>query len=115
MKDGGMIASHIVDRTAAWRCLHCRAPLGAGDGELCCEGCSRHYPVLAGIPLLVREPPGYVRAEAAREARQRAELLGREPYAGLPDAVIERHRNVLAAEAAQADILLALLAPTAPE
>ena len=116
-----MIASHTVDRTAVWRCLHCRAPLGAGDGGLRCEACGRHYPVLAGIPLLVREPPDYVRAEraalaeAAREARQRGELLGREPYAGLPDAVIERHRNVLAAEAAQAETLLALLGPTAPE
>ena len=71
---------------------------------------------MAGVPLLVREPTHYFRAEraslieTAREATQRADLLTQlEPYAGLPDVVLERHRDVLAVAAAQADTLLALL------
>ena len=76
--------------------------------------------MVAGIPLLVREPADYFRSEraslieVAREARQRRERLDQiEPYASLPAAALERHRDVLDAEAAQAETLLALLDPPA--
>ena len=76
--------------------------------------------MVAGIPLLVSEPVDYLRTEraalvrVAREARQRRDSIDRvEPYAKLPDAALGRHRDVLNAEASQAESLLGLLEPTA--
>ncbi len=108
----------VSDADGIWQCLHCHSPLTSGVGELHCLGCGRRYPVVAGIPLLVREPADYFRAEraslirVAREARRRRELLDRiEPYASLADIALARHRDVLSAEASQAETLLALLEP----
>jgi uncharacterized protein YbaR (Trm112 family) len=116
-----MTAHQASGNEEIWRCLHCRGPLNSGGLGLRCAGCGRQYPVVAGIPLLVREPRDYFQAErallvqAAREARQRRDLLDRvEPYSGLADAALERHRDVLDVEAAQAETLLALLEPSVP-
>jgi SAM-dependent methyltransferase len=116
-----MAAHQASGNEEIWRCLHCRGPLTSGGLGLRCAGCGRQYPVVAGIPLLVREPRDYFRAEraslvqAAGEARQRKDLLDRaEPYSGLPEAALERHRDVLDVEAAQAETLLALLEPSVP-
>ena len=116
-----MAAHQLSGNAEIWRCLHCRGRLTSGGLGLTCAGCGREYPVVAGIPLLVREPRDYFRAEraslieAAREARQRRDLLDRaEPYSGLADAALERHRDVLDVEAAQAETLLALLEPSVP-
>jgi SAM-dependent methyltransferase len=71
---------------------------------------------VAGIPLLVRDPAAYLRAERAALVQaasgawqRRARLADTEPYAGLPEKALERHRDVLAVEAAQAATLLSLL------
>src|SRR5262249_52604247 len=104
-----------------WACLHCRGPLTSGRLGMNCRRCGKEYPVVAGIPLLVRQPDEYFRAECislssrAREVRQRRESIGRiDPYADLPRAALERHRDVLSVVAAQAESLLALLEPSAP-
>jgi SAM-dependent methyltransferase/uncharacterized protein YbaR (Trm112 family) len=99
-----------------WCCLYCRGTLRAGEDKLRCGACGRQYPVVAGVPLLVREPANYLRAErvalvgAAREARRRGELLDvDEIYAALPEASLERHRDVAETQEAQAEALLALI------
>src|SRR5271169_3191052 len=116
-----MAAHQASGNEEMWRCLHCRGPLTSVGLGLRCTGCGRQYPVVAGIPLLVREPRDYFRAEctsliqAAREARQRRDLLDRgEPYSGLAETALERHRDVLDVEAAQAETLLALIEPSIP-
>jgi SAM-dependent methyltransferase/uncharacterized protein YbaR (Trm112 family) len=99
-----------------WCCLYCREPLSSSERMLCCGACGKQYPVVAGIPLLVREPVSYFQAEraallsAAREARRRRELLdGDGIYAGLPEPSRERHRDVSEIQEAQAEALLALI------
>lgn len=105
----------------AWtyRCLHCKAALTADGGALRCSGCGRIYPVVAGVPILVRDPPTYVRSEIASLARASADAqrrkgsldgLGRD--AGLPGASLERHRDSLDAEIARAEALLRLFERT---
>ncbi len=118
----GIAGAHAAGSGGAWRCLHCRAPLHPAAAALVCRECGKSYPVLAGIPLLVREPASYLRAEcrallrAAAEARQRRAMLDRaEPHAGLPAAALHRHVDVLEAEAAQAETLLGLLGSALPE
>ena len=115
-----MAAHQASGMDEIWRCLHCRGGLTSDPMALRCLDCGRQYPVVAGIPLLVREPAAYFRAErdslveVARSARQfKGRLDQIEPYACLPAPAIERHRNVLGVEAAQAETLLALLEPSA--
>src|SRR3954451_10743483 len=99
-----------------WCCLYCREPLSSSERMLSCDACGRQYPVVAGIPLLVREPVNYFQAEraallsAAREARRRRELLdGDGIYAGLPEPSRKRHRDVSETQEAQVEALLALI------
>lgn len=114
-----MAAHHTSESDKIWRCLHCRGALTSGAIALKCLDCGRQYPVVAGIPLLVTEPANYFRAEVAslievvRQARLHKDRLDQiEPYASLPDAALERHRDVLSVQAAQAETLLALLEPS---
>ena len=121
MDVGHEVSRHALpDDNVIWQCLHCRGPLASVEFGFQCARCGELYPILAGIPHLIREPASYFRAEraslvqAARDARQRMDLLAEvEPYVGLPDITLERHRDVLSAEAAQAETLLALLEPSA--
>jgi SAM-dependent methyltransferase len=85
---------------------------------LCCTDCGKEYPVISGIPILMREPSEYLRSELAslrrvsREARQRRETLEMlRSDAGLPEVSIDRHRNIIDAEIARAETFLALLEP----
>lgn len=103
-----------------WRCLQCRSPLELDGRALRCGGCGRQYPVIAGVPVLVRDPAGYVRAELealARTywgARQRKDGLDETARdAGLTEVSVERHRDVLEVEIRRAEIFLALLEPAA--
>jgi hypothetical protein len=56
--------------------------------------------------LLVREPSHYFSAERAsllriiRDNRKREAALGGAPYAGLAEAALDRHRDVLSVESA---------------
>ncbi len=99
-----------------YRCLHCHEALAADDSGLRCAGCGRHYPVRGGVPLLVKDPAAYVRSERAAlaqaivDARRRAALPGHgAAQAAPPSVALERQRDVAKAEAAQAEMLLALL------
>jgi SAM-dependent methyltransferase len=116
-----MAALQTCGEGQIWQCLHCRSSLIWGELAARCRRCDRQYPVVAGIPLLVREPADYLWAEraslvqTAREARERGDTLDQiEPYAQLPDATLDRHRDVLVVEATQAEMLLSLLEPTEP-
>ncbi|HYK26194.1 MAG TPA: hypothetical protein VEV18_08040, partial [Steroidobacteraceae bacterium] len=109
-------SSQDAQQPWSWRCLHCRGPLAADERGLSCTACGKHYPRIAAIPLLVREPAAYLRSELAQltrtshEAHRRKdslEKIGRD--AGLPDQSLDRHRDVLNTEIAQAETLLALL------
>ncbi len=101
---------------AAWSCLSCRGRLRSDDVVLRCDACGSQYPVIAGIPLLVREAGSYFDGQrtallgAAREARRRRELLDDEDFvAGWTEASLARHRDVSETEAAQAEALLTLI------
>src|SRR5437763_1366282 len=108
-----MVRGPVVPEPAtreSWWCLHCRGSLIPGELMLHCSACGRRYPVVAGIPLLVREPASYFHAERAallhtsREARRRREQLGVDGiYTGLTAASLERHRDVSETEEAQAE------------
>ena len=115
-----MVTPDEPRKEPVWRCLHCRGPLTLEAFDLSCPGCGKRYPVIAGIPILVSDPAGYLRSElalltrASRDGRQRRDSLdtiGRE--AGLPKASLDRHRDVLDAEIARAETFLALLEPVA--
>lgn len=103
-----------------WRCLQCRGPLTSDAFGLRCPDCHKQYPVIAGVPILVSEPAGYMRSEiamvdrAACDARLRRDILdkiGRD--AGLPKESLDRHRDVIDTEIARAETFLALLKPAA--
>ncbi len=75
--------------------------------------------MIAGIPILVREPAGYLRSElellaqTSRDAERRRDSLDKVGTdAGLPGVSLDRHRDLLNAEIAQAETFLALLEPT---
>src|SRR4051794_19412721 len=114
-----MVRGLVVPEPATrglWCCLYCSGKLSPDEYMLSCDACGRQYPIVAGIPLLVREPANYFRAEraallsAAREARRRRELLDEDGlYAGLPETTRERHRDVSETQEAQAEALLALI------
>src|SRR5258708_13977317 len=102
------------------RCLHCRGALTSDTSGLACAGCSRQYPIIAGIPLLVSEPIEYLRSElellnrAVRDGKRRRGMLdkgGRDT--GLTKASLDRHRDVIDAELARAATFLSLLEPVA--
>jgi SAM-dependent methyltransferase len=103
-----------------WRCLHCNALLAPRSNDLRCVGCGKQYPEIAGVPILVREPVEYVRGElssllrtigAARQREASLARIGRE--AGLPDKSLDRHRDVINAEIARAEMFQSLLEPAA--
>ena len=103
-----------------WRCLRCRSPLVSDGRALRCGGCDRRYPVIADVPVLVRDPAAYLRAELealARsywDARRRKDGLdGTTRDADLTAAALERHRDVLDVEISRAETFLALLEPAA--
>lgn len=102
----------------SWCCLHCGVPLAANEAGLGCTGCGRQYPVVAGIPILVRQPGNYLRAELTalaqglRDATQRQAWLDRPAAeADLTEASRDRHRDILAAEIARTEMFLELLEP----
>jgi len=119
----GMAADEMaVDGEArhgwTWRCLECHGTLASDGIGLRCADCGKEYPVISGIPILVREPSEYLYSELAslkrvsREARQRRQVLetsGSE--AGLSEVSIDRHRDIIDAEIARAEAFLALLEP----
>ncbi len=101
-----------------WRCLQCHGALRPKDPGLGCADCGKEYPVISGIPILVREPAEYLRGQLAslervsREARQRRAVLQiLESEAGLPPVSIDRHRDIIDAEIARADAFIGLLEP----
>ena len=103
-----------------WRCLHCHGSLAPDACSLDCSVCGRRYPALSGIPVLLRDPLGYLRSELAsltrsiQNARRRRDSLyrtGRD--AGLSEISLERHRDVIGAEIGQAETFLGLLEPAA--
>ncbi|MGE0257328.1 MAG: methyltransferase domain-containing protein [Alphaproteobacteria bacterium] len=102
------------------RCLQCHGALTSEDLNLGCRNCGSEYPVISGIPILVRGPLEYLRSEltslgrVSREARQRRESLEiLKTELGLPPVSVDRHRNIIETEIARIDSLLALLEPPA--
>jgi hypothetical protein len=104
----------------SWHCFHCHGSLAAEPSGLSCSDCGRVYPTLSGIPILLRDPLGYVRSElasltrtlhSAQGRRDSLDRTGRE--AGLPEKSRERHRDVIETEIARAETFLGLLEPAA--
>ena len=98
--------------------MHCHGALGVEAPGLKCKSCGRKYPEVSGIPILVKDPFGYLRSElaalnqASSLARERLEQIRR---AGggpeLPQLSLDRHRDVLESEISQAQMFLTLLEP----
>jgi SAM-dependent methyltransferase len=113
-------APQIAPKDWPWRCLHCHGSLAPDTCSLNCSVCGRRYPALSGIPVLLRDPLGYLRSELAsltrsiQNARHRRDSLDRTGRdAGLSEISLERHRDVIGAEIAQAETFLGLLEPAA--
>jgi len=113
-----MSAREEMSKDTIWSCLHCRGPLITDRTGLYCKNCERRYPVISGIPILVRDTIGYLRAElssltsASQLGTQKLKQLDDLKRNGeLPQLSIDRHRDVLESEIAQAEMLLALLDP----
>jgi len=111
-------APQIAPKDWPWRCLHCHGSLAPDACSLDCSVCGRRYPALSGIPVLLRDPLGYLRSELAsltrsiQNARRRRDSLDRTGRdAGLSEISLERHRDVIGAEIAQAETFLGLLEP----
>ena len=90
----------------AWRfrCVSCRGVLHRERNSLVCRRCETAYPVVAGVPLLVREPHTYLRSSFAqlRAARERLEHRAAHldvcwRQGELPTAGLERRHRVTAA------------------
>jgi SAM-dependent methyltransferase len=118
MAADGMVVQGEARQGWAWRCLQCRGALASDGSGLHCPDCGKQYPVISGIPILMREPSEYLRSElaalrrASREARHRREGLELlKSDAGLPDVSTDRHRDIVDAEIARAEAFLALLEP----
>jgi len=99
-----------------WCCLHCGAALALVESRLDCTACGRRYPVVGGIPILVRDPSHYLSSERAALAqtleqarRSRANLEQLARSAGLPNESLMRHGDVIDAEVARGMTLLDLL------
>jgi uncharacterized iron-regulated membrane protein/SAM-dependent methyltransferase/uncharacterized protein YbaR (Trm112 family) len=115
-----MVGSQRAPEGWSWRCPHCHGSVTEDTSSFRCSDCGRSYPVIAGIPLLVREPANYVRSElqslarTLHDAERRGEWLdriGRD--ADLPKASLDRHRDVNEAEIARLKMFLDLLKPAA--
>jgi SAM-dependent methyltransferase len=114
------VAPQIAPKDWSWRCLHCHGSLAPDASGLHCTVCGKSYPALSGIPILLRDPPGYVRSELASltravdNARRRRDSLDRTGRrAGLSEISLERHRDVIGSEIDRGETLLKLLEPTA--
>jgi uncharacterized protein YbaR (Trm112 family) len=59
----------IASEDWTWRCLYCHGALAPDALSLHCGACDRRYPALSGIPILLRDPPGYLRSELASLTR----------------------------------------------
>src|SRR5271169_4687694 len=106
----------IAPEDWSWRCFYCHGSLVREASGLHCSGCGRRYPTFSGIPILLRDPIGYVRSEltsltrALHNARHRRDKLERSRRdAGLSDVSLERHREVFEAEIARAETLLGVV------
>jgi len=113
-------APQIAPKDWSWRCLHCDGSLAPDASSLHCSACGRRYPALSGIPVLLRDPPGYIRSELASLtrtvdiARRRRDSLDRTGRrAGLSEISLERHRDVIGSEIARGETFLRLLEPAA--
>lgn len=115
-----MVAVEIRSEVRTLRCLDCGGALTPNSSSLRCDGCGSTYPVVAGIPILVKEPIDYLRSQIALlnrasddAKRRRAELNASGRKAGLTDAALDRHRDVIDAELARASMFRTLLEPAA--
>jgi SAM-dependent methyltransferase len=113
-------APEIAPKDWTWRCLHCHGSLAPDASNLHCSACDRRYPALSGIPILLKDPRGYLHSELAsltrtvQKARRRRDGLDRSGRdAGLPEISLKRHRDVIEAEIAQAESFLGLIEPAA--
>jgi SAM-dependent methyltransferase len=104
-----------------WRCLDCQCSLRSETLGLRCTGCGKHYPEIAGVSILVSDPIGYLRSEIAslmrssQDAQKRKDRLDRIERDGrvLPSVSLTRHRDVIDAEIARANMFLTLVEPVA--
>jgi SAM-dependent methyltransferase len=113
-----MITPKEPSKEGLWRCLDCHDPLISNGVGLHCSSCRIQYPVIMGIPILVKEPVRYVRSELAslsrasrdgKQHREQFDQIGR--GAGLTNVSLERHRDVTEAAMARAKRFLTLLEP----
>lgn len=103
-----------------WRCVHCQSGLTSDD--LHCQNCGRHYPVVCGVPIFVKDPAGYLRTEITSLAqvsylakRRQGQLDDVKADAGLSPTSLARHRDVIESEIQQAEMFLGLLEPAIKE
>jgi SAM-dependent methyltransferase/uncharacterized protein YbaR (Trm112 family) len=62
-------------------CPRCRSDLASGEASVVCQGCGSRYPVVEGIPLLIKDPPEV-------DLRHQADLPVRPVYAEWKERLI---------------------------